>query len=186
MSSFRLFYSPQPDEPPESSAAYEYAKRASDALVDKHHNVQKMERLSTDNALDSSAEQQESAASTIILISCSADGSVDREVRKLIRALKKSLEEAEETKDGESADGAVPANVVAVALLGHARCENSANQMNDAIYNHGRKFDRCIAQMRGYRKKQRLEVQVELEGPDAPGGFDDWLNEIASAFTTCA
>ena len=21
-----------------------------------------------------------------------------------------------------------------------------------------------------------IEIQVELEGPDAPGGFDDWLN----------
>ena len=177
-SSFRLFYSPQPDESPESSAAYEYAKRASDTLCVKHHHVQKIERLSAKSTLDSLANQQESATHVIILVSCSADGSVDREVRKLIRILKNGLESKDDCRTGFAA-----VSLTGIALLGHARCENSANQMSDTIYNHGRKLDRSIDEMIGHRKRKRLETQVELEGPDSPGGFDEWLNEIASALS---
>jgi hypothetical protein len=95
---FTIFYSPQPDEQPDSSAAYEYAKRASD-LISQHQQRQQtvaIHRLSLDSfgmigkrAAAAPLEDEEKAAScTIIIVSCSADGSVDRIVRKIIRNMK--------------------------------------------------------------------------------------------------
>ncbi len=67
---------------------------------------------------------------------------------------------------------------VAVALLGHARCENSAQQMKDTIFNGGRKFGK---QMQEYFKDSqfpdRLEIQAELDGPEMSGGFDEWVQQ---------
>jgi hypothetical protein len=52
--------------------------------------------------------------------------------------------------------------------------------MKDTIFNNGRKFlqsvlgiaDTCSSVV----VAETIEIQVELEGPDTPGGFDDWLN----------
>ena len=56
--------------------------------------------------------------------------------------------------------------------------------MKDTILNYGRKFHKCIEQLQSVSSsnstantsiRERLEVQVELEGPDVPGGFDEWV-----------
>eukprot|EP00985_Skeletonema_marinoi_P024398 scaffold16946_cov80-Skeletonema_marinoi.AAC.1 len=187
---FTILYSPQPDEQPDSSAAYEYAKRASD-MISQHQQRQQtvaIHRLSLDSldmigkqAAAASLEDEEKAAScTIIILSCSADGSVDRIVRKIIRNMKNQ----ENNKDDSSKTDQSTSERVVTVLLGHARCDNSANQMKDTIFNYGRKFHKCIEQLQSVSSsnstantsvRERLEVQVELEGPDVPGGFDEWV-----------
>jgi hypothetical protein len=56
--------------------------------------------------------------------------------------------------------------------------------MKDIIFNYGRKFHKCIEQLQSVSfsnstgntsVRERLEVQVELEGPDVPRGFDEWV-----------
>ena len=115
----------------------------------------------------------------IFIISCSADGSVDRIVRKIVRNLRNST-------DDNAASENKPK--VAIALLGHARCENSANQMKDTIFGNGRKFLKAVVGLLKAAAPENskdelslvesLEVQVELEGPDSPGGFDEWIKRI--------
>ena len=98
-----IFFAPQPDEKVDSSAAYEYAKRASDLLLSNNaiHDKPSIDRLSTESLSFMRNEYHEvdtndlaslnSSTSILILISCSADGSVDRIVRKLIRSMKNSM-----------------------------------------------------------------------------------------------
>ena len=187
----KVIYSPQPDEPQESSAAYEYAKRISDMLggggltsirssaetdCDGEANAIVVERLSLEsfNVLTCPDCTQ-----CIFIISCSADGSVDRIVRKIVRNLRNST-------DDNAASENKPK--VAIALLGHARCENSANQMKDTIFGNGRKFLNAVVGLLKAAASdnskdelssvENLEVQVELEGPDSPGGFDEWIKRI--------
>lgn len=169
-----VFYAPQPDDQSdEASAAFEYAKRVSDLLSKKDEVV--IHRLSADSlerpSCGSTTAGESNKASTpspttcftFVLLSCSADGSVDRAVRKITRNLMNQ---------------SPTSSVAAVALLGHARCENSANQMKDTIFHHGRKFHKCLNNKDKHSVKL-LEVQVELEGPDQPGGFDEWVEANA-------
>ena len=189
-----IFFAPQPDEKVDSSAAYEYAKRASDLLLSNnasiHDKPSKVDRLSTeslsfmrneshevDTTNNDLASLNSSTKSILILISCSADGSVDRIVRKLIRSMKNSSNSTSKSVDESSL--IEPKRNVAIALLGHARCDNSANQMKDTIFNHGRKFHKSVELQSDGTKismGKLLEVQVELEGPDTPGGFDEWVH----------
>lgn len=188
-----IFFAPQPDEKVDSSAAYEYAKRASDLLLSNnaiHDKPSIVDRLSTeslsfmrneshevDTTNNDLASLNSSTKSILILISCSADGSVDRIVRKLIRSMKNSSNSTSKSVDESSL--IEPKRNVAIALLGHARCDNSANQMKDTIFNHGRKFHKSVELQSDGTKismGKLLEVQVELEGPDTPGGFDEWVH----------
>ena len=177
----KVIYSPQPDEPQESSAAYEYAKRISDMLGaetdgDGEANAIVVERLSLESVNVLTCPD---CTQCIFIISCSADGSVDRIVRKIVRNLRNST-------DGNAASENKPK--VAIALLGHARCENSANQMKDTIFGNGRKFLNAVVGLLKAAASnnskdelssvENLEVQVELEGPDSPGGFDEWIKRI--------
>ena len=196
-----IFFAPQPDEKVDSSAAYEYAKRASDLLLFNNaiqHDKPSIDRLSTESLSFMRNEYHEvdtndlaslnSSSSILILISCSADGSVDRIVRKLIRSMKNSsirsllsvLGEKKSTSESVDESSLIePKRNVAIALLGHARCDNSANQMKDTIFNHGRKFHKSVELQSDGTKismGKLLEVQVELEGPDTPGGFDEWVH----------
>ena len=194
-----IFFAPQPDEKVDSSAAYEYAKRASDLLLSNNaiqHDKPSIDRLSTESLSFMRNEYHEvdtndlaslnSSSSILILISCSADGSVDRIVRKLIRSMKnssiRSPSVGEKNSTSESVDESSliePKRNVAIALLGHARCDNSANQMKDTIFNHGRKFHKSVELQSDGTKismGKLLEVQVELEGPDTPGGFNEWVH----------
>ena len=186
----KVVYAPQPDEPIESSAAYEYAQRidslicADDSSSSDHGNSNAIvvERL-TMESLDfltkgNGGGEKQTYGGHIFIISCSADGSVDRLVRKLIRSLKSN----NTCSAGSSTDTCRPK--VAIALLGHARCENSANQMKDTIFSHGRKFCKAIRNILEVNDNTNAnivcstEVQVELEGPDAPGGFGEWVKQI--------
>jgi len=187
-----VFYSPQPDEQSDSSAAYEYAKRTSDLLTKEHGWNIDIHRLCVDSlnsiiACDEVVTHEEkdntstiSPTCTFIILSCSADGSVDRVIRKILRNLKN----CNKSQDEGSPSSPKPNNEsIAIALLGHARCDNSANQMKDTIFNYGRKFHKCIevaTTSSEINVTERLEVQVELEGPDEPGGFDEWVNKNAS------
>ncbi len=193
-----IFYAPQPDENYESSAAYEYARRASDQFSAGNNDGQVfIHRLSLDSldnllfappttvATGNASPTINPPITTIILLSCSADGSVDRTVRKLIRNLKQHIQQ-QNSSDSRTSPSETSSprgkTKVAIALLGHATCENSANQMKDTIFNHGRKFQSTVSQMADTCSSavvdvtDTIEIQVELEGPDAPGGFDDWLN----------
>ena len=175
----KVIYSPQPDEPQESSAAHEYAKRISDLLIsssDGEANAIVVERLSLESVNVLTCPD---CTQCIFIISCSADGSVDRTVRKIVRNLRNST-------DDNAASENKPK--VAIALLGHARCENSANQMKDTIFGNGRKFLNAVVGLLKAAASdnskdelssvEHLEVQVELEGPDSPGGFDEWIKRI--------
>jgi hypothetical protein len=176
-----VFYAPQPEESPDSSASYEFANRINELHGQKHgeHDHQQMNitvnRLSVDSvgtivSSDDDIEAEEDQLS-IFLISCSADGSVDRIVKKLVRSMKDSETTGEENPKRQK-------HYCAIALLGHARCENSAQQMKDTIFSNGRKFQQAVVRKslkEGVNMDARkLEVQAELEGP---GAFDEWIGE---------
>jgi len=104
---------------------------------------------------------------TIFLISCSADGSVNRNVRKIMRKIPKDT-----IKPNKQ-------SFFAIAALGHARCENSANQMADTIFATARRFDKVMSSSGMFNtsiKWKRLETQVELNGPEVD--FDPWLKSL--------
>ena len=190
----KVVYAPQPDEPPETSAAHEYAQRVPSLVGDSadtsdssdgatsNANAIVVERLTLES-LDfltkgNGGDDEQTNAQHIFIISCSADGSADRIVRKLIRSLKNG------TSSGVTS--ASQRLKVAIALLGHAQCENSANQMKDTIFGNGRKFCKAVKGLleavgdaNANDLFSSLEVQVELEGPDAAGGFDEWVRELA-------
>lgn len=100
-------------------------------------------------------------------------------MRKIVRNLRNSTDNTATSENKPK---------VAIALLGHARCENSANQMKDTIFGNGRKFLKAVVGLLnvaasdnskdGLSSVESLEVQVELEGPDSPGGFDEWIKRI--------
>jgi hypothetical protein len=171
-----ICFAPQPDEHESSSAALEYAHRAAQnlqSLLSQEYTIKTI-RLS-ENSLDLLRHEEGGGTPSciILILSCSADGSVDRPVRKIIRSLKA---DAKENKIVETTPTTITnQSIIAIALLGHARCENSANQMKETIFIHGRKLHQCIPRS---VVKKKLEIQVELDGPDAPGGFDDWIHSI--------
>lgn len=203
-----IFYSPQPDENPDVSAAHEYAKRISDVIAQDNSEKELVgndigiDRLSMDSLKfmnENTAEEtapnttEETAPPQyiFIILSCSADGSTDRIVRKLTRSMNSKPSKTEEIQTSHQvASSAFSKGRIAIALLGHARCENSAQQMKDTIFSNGRKFHQRLFQniMDASQTKSGvsywdvediLEAQVELEGPDAPGGFDEWVTNIS-------
>jgi len=179
----QVFYSPQPDEETNSSAACEYSNRINGLIIpssSQDNNVDiSLHRLDLKsiNKLDETSKS--GPCLNIFIISCSADGSVDRVVRKLVRTMKSSTRSGE-TDDSSCQELPIISSrcFVALALLGHARCENSAQQMKDTIFTAGRKFGK---QMQEYFKDSqfadRLEVQAELDGPEMTGGFDEWVQQ---------
>ena len=130
-----FFYAPQPDENYESSAAYEYARRASDQFSGGNHDRQVfIHRLSLDSlddlftpttvaagkACESNPPSITAPTISIILLSCSADGSVDRTVRKIVRNLKQNLKQISSGEFSTRSTSSFPGKV-AIALLGHAK-----------------------------------------------------------------
>ncbi|GFH50960.1 hypothetical protein CTEN210_07436 [Chaetoceros tenuissimus] len=172
MASINIYFSPQPDEKPETSAAYEYAQRITSLRIPPNTKVN-LSRLDSDS-IDKIPKNE--SAINIFVLSCSADGSMDRAVRKIIRKLK-----GNDTNDESCIQNELDETgnlVMAIALLGHARCENSAKQMGETIFSTGR---RLIKMMKGQylaHTFHSIEVQAELEAPDAVGGFDDWAKTI--------
>jgi hypothetical protein len=105
----------------------------------------------------------------------------------MMRTLKpaSSVEETARSRAIGAAAATVPAaggvRCYALAALGHARCENSANQMADTIFGTGRRFDKALSGSGFFQNASgassctvpRLETQVELCGPETE--FDPWL-----------
>jgi len=109
---------------------------------------------------------------TMFLISCTADGSVNRSVRQVTKKLKKySTQSTNETSRTTS----IAATHNYVGLLGHARCDNSAKQMTDTIFGTGRRFQKALEQCYDLGRPQ-METQVELVGPEQD--FDPWVASI--------
>jgi hypothetical protein len=122
---------------------------------------------------------------TLFLISCTADGSVNRLVRKITRKLKNLSTASTNTNTNTST---MNFGIAAVGLLGHARCDNSSKQMADTIFgSNGRKFDKALQQSSitvvgedVVSVSTRLETQVELYGPEQD--FDPWLEGLLQQF----
>ena len=232
-------YCPQPEEDDDSSAAYDFARRATGLAlrgetaddVLESNILSQIERLSVEgfenvylrdgwrskqiderkdvlkeetfeDGVNDSSISSSSSILCIFLISCSADGSVDRNIRKLVRSMKNSPKNIHSStddnnnKNNNNNNSSIRTMYVATALLGHARCETSAKQMEDTIFNHGRKFHQSLLQRFPSKQegdaemgqetiqvlKDHFETHVELEGPDEEGGFDTWIqNHISNS-----
>jgi hypothetical protein len=208
-----VIYCPQPDEQEDISAACEYATHILNIINERYperttaplawncachklelDSLQFITQVQRSEVTDCS---NLSPSLCILLISCSADGSVHSTARKLARTLKNAQSPITHAKSSidliPSTENSInrPNNQIAIALLGHARCENSAQQMKDTIFNSGRKLYKSIQHsirmgrkdfesncFSWYLSEDRLELQVELEGPDAPGGFNEWVVKI--------
>ena len=175
-----ILYSPPPDGDDASST---YTDRAVEYLtsINKEVSLGYVGPLKVndddndDRALPWYIEQNktiEDKAITIFLISCSADGSVNRNVRKIMRKIPKDVND--KSKDNNKQ------HFYAIAALGHARCENSANQMADTIFATARRFDKVMSSSGLFvdtsLKWKRIETQVELNGPEID--FDPWLKSL--------
>lgn len=196
---------PLPDlSDPKTCASHEFAQRASRLLVagDAAGPVKvDVEQLASDHnpllptTQPSSSDDDDDvdAATTtttlqLLLVACAADGSVHRNVRKFLRgaAAASSRQRAQKDQDSHHHGGS-SYFYYATVLLGHARCANSANQMDDTIYRTGRKLDRTLADG-GIRWCDGLELQAELVGPaehkcrGSDGAddvsFDQWVGAL--------
>jgi len=148
-------------------ASHSFAQLASTLITDNgisRVHIKTLTVASVEELVDTKDEEN----FVIFIISCAADGSVDRLVRKAIRKLKEPIK----------SNGKVD---FAIALLGHARCENSAGQMSDTIFGTGRRFEKSLMTNNIFRTLScvsRLETQVELRSPDEE--FDPWMKNIIS------
>jgi hypothetical protein len=166
----KVLFAPLPDAPVRDgeSAALEFAQRASEmlqkgAILDKSKISIEIAPLTNDiNAITALAEDKDLI---IFVVSCGADGSIHRDVRKLTRQLNSSRE----IQLSQSAR-------LVVALLGHAICHNSANQMESEIFRAGRKLAKGLGAEKG--GGMLLETQVELESPEAT--FDPFIQRHGS------
>jgi hypothetical protein len=210
----KIHYAPLPEESTSSSsgeggcsssspAAVEYCQRAARlflSLNDGDTTVQMKREVVVgiepmpDDALSlmdngsatSSTSENQTTTTTLYLfvISCAADGSVHRSVRKFARSLAK----VNMNKGGVCCKD----NCFAVTLLGHARCDNSAKQMADTIYGAGWRLEKSLLQAASLlfplslvsddRPRQRCETQVELEGPEVK--FDPWIMALAQSLSS--
>lgn len=176
-----VWYAPLPEERnPNESASRAFADRiiqseACDGVVE----ILDLERIKSSMIAapaPATDEQQIPTTFHFFIISCDADGSVHKAVRKISRELlsKKATSPPQATTTQQY-------YYYAVALLGHARCENSAQQMKDTIFTAGRKFDKALDGSFGtLRLGDRVEVQAELEGPDE--SFDPWVKATLEQF----
>jgi len=103
---------------------------------------------------------------------------VNRNVRKIIRKIPKDVN-VKPNNDNKQ-------YLYAIAALGHARCENSANQMADTIFATARRFDKVMSSSGMFvdtsLKWKRLETQVELNGPEVD--FDPWLKSLINLYSS--
>ena len=139
-----------------------HANRARGLLIEATTNWVGITRLQEDATKILGLNRVEEGLFCVVVVSCDADGSVHRDVRKLTRKL---------SNDTSGKMGLGVGNRLVVILLGHAVCSNSAMQMNSEIYRHGRK----LAKFLGADKLNGtlVEVQVELDPPEV--GFDPFI-----------
>ena len=159
----------------ENSAAKEFALRAAEQFkasagkddVELHH----LADWNKDEFLTSSSGAEKANSKQIVfLISCGPDGSVHRSVRKTTKWIKE--------QEGKIQDETQSIPITAaVALLGHAVCKTSAEQMEDEIYSSGRRLAKAIQRITNQPKSldapYLLETQIELEPPEEK--FDGWI-----------
>ena len=159
-----LVFAPLPDDNVETSAAREYALRAKHFLEKKQVEVyvSPIDENLMDRIIKSS-----NAVWLLLIISCGADGSIHRLMRKAVRNLKSSASGA----GGSSAK-------FAVALLGHARCANSAIQTEQTIFGAGRRIEKTLSDHLS-KIHDRIETQVELVGPEQE--FDPFLESLSKS-----
>mmetsp|Transcript_13501 Transcript_13501/g.37959 ORF Transcript_13501/g.37959 Transcript_13501/m.37959 type:complete len:211 (+) Transcript_13501:391-1023(+) len=185
----RVVFAPLPEEERdvERSAAKEFALRTAQHFTgttttddgnrcatelvhladwDKETFMESMAKRASPEIDDNDA----TATTTVVvfLVSCGPDGSVHRQVRKITKWFR---EQQQQTTSGSSATIAI------VALLGHAVCKTSAEQMADEVFSSGRRLAKSI---RGLVPESStitprfvLETQVELEPPEEK--FDPWV-----------
>merc|ERR1712150_203673 len=95
---------------------------------------------------------------TVFLISCGSDGSVHRNVRKLVKKIKE--EGSQEEIDPP------PRWDYGIALLGHSICKTSAEQTKEQVFGAGCRLAKILKQVYGPPLVDTLETQVELVGPE--------------------
>ena len=119
------------------------------------------------DAAFSASSSPTTATAVLLVVSCGPDGSVHRSVRKTTKWMK---------------DQDTSTTIAAVALLGHAVCKTSAEQMEDEVYASGRRLAKAlrgIAANDGDDDNEtsvpafQLETQIELEAPEEK--FDGWV-----------
>lgn len=197
-----IIYSPLPEERnAEESASFAYARRARDRILHEAAAASPsaspddgdrpaVEIFLLKDYLSSSVSSPSASPASdrtttedvrLLLLSCGRDGSTDRAVRQWTRRLREEEQEAEagaEETTAAAAGASSPAGKTtavpfdAVALLGHAVCRTSSEQMADEIFGPGRKLARRLV---ASTTADVLEVQVELAGPEEE--FDGWLSE---------
>ena len=211
----QIIFAPLPEEERDvdRSSAKEFALRVADRFRDEprviggdacsnveiHHlaDWKKDEFLLTDECGDKDVV---GAKKTIVVfvISCGPDGSVHRCVRKTTKWIKeqeqnRKLKDKEKTQ-GENvcSDGTLSAMTTAmVALLGHAVCKTSAEQMEDEVYSSGRRLAKSLQRITAAPQPSNLsststepsfllETQVELEPPEEKldGWVASWINSL--------
>mmetsp|Transcript_23355 Transcript_23355/g.28694 ORF Transcript_23355/g.28694 Transcript_23355/m.28694 type:complete len:103 (-) Transcript_23355:162-470(-) len=91
-------------------------------------------------------------------------------------------QEAKTKPDNDSENTSTAStNTAVVALLGHAVCKTSAEQMEDEIYSSGRKLAKSLQRIISPPSQTSasstlsflLEIQIELEPPEEK--FDGWV-----------
>lgn len=180
----QIWYAPLPEEEldPEASAAREFANRVqvvvpSSSCDDVRVDMLDLEKLQA--AITTTNNSQTYRVLHLFILSCAADGSVHRAVRKISREFNKN------NKSGEAFSTKSQQHQYAVALLGHARCENSAQQMKDTIYAGGRKLDTSLQKNSALVSLvSRLEMQAELENPATT--FDPWIGALWGSLVSLA
>ncbi len=183
----QIVFSPLPEErDTDSSAAKEFAQRAEEKFrettdgdgcfsVEIHHLADWKKDVLVVAPFESSEESDENDAvnagntTVVFLISCGPDGSVHRSVRKTTKWIKE-----QEIKTSPTSTTTV------VALLGHAVCKTSAEQMEDEVYSSGRRLAKSLEKITSPPSTDSmpapsplLETQIELESPEEK--FDGWI-----------
>jgi hypothetical protein len=159
MPSVEIIIACLPEEIPEQSAAWELASRARSKLEADPQQQAVLVPLR-----EESVDETSNSTIYLFLVSCGADGSVNRNVRKLIKKVKD-----ESTLPSEYS--------YCIALLDHAVCKTSAEQMNEQTFAAGRRMAKSFQQKFGLPIQDRLETQVELVAPE--DAFDPWIQGLS-------
>ena len=138
-----VFYAPLPDEklPAVNSAAYEFSQRACGLLRETTTNDPVIHGPISDEMEDGVSHMMGFLGEPfhlgsmntlcVLIISCDADGSVHKNVRKFTEELS---EYAHDNRGNYMRLDITEGNQLVVILLGHAVCSNSAMQTESEIY----------------------------------------------------
>lgn len=189
----QIVFAPLPEERDvEQSAAKEFAARAAERFRDNANGdesctveIHHLADWKKENLL-SEPNGESNVKNTVIvfLISCGPDGSVHRSVRKTTKWIK---EQKAKTKIKDDSDNTTSSTctTAAVALLGHAVCKTSAEQMKDEVYSSGRRLAKSLQKIivSPFQSEPSflLETQIELESPEEK--FDGWITSWVDVLT---